>query len=143
MDGYSLQMAARYLFSGIKCHTSHPFVKSPGSILGSRMEAKVAYYKKSVLVTGRGVKDEVEDVGKGVFNRTLNGWIFPKRKLNAVLNKLESLPGVELVDETAAGSTSNKKKGKKKGRGNKQCRTKNSGKTDLMRYADFDYDYYV
>ena len=107
------------------------------------MEAKVTYYKKSVLVTGRGVKDEVEDVGKGVFNRTLNGWIFPKRKLNAVLNKLESLPGVELVDETAAGSTSNKKKGKKKGGGNKQCRTKNSGKTDLMRYVDFDYDYYV
>ncbi|OUV25420.1 MAG: hypothetical protein CBC48_16515 [bacterium TMED88] len=103
------------------------------------MEVKVAYYKKSVLVTGRDVEDEIKDIGKGVFNRTLNGWVFPRRKRDAVVTKLESLPGVELVDETAAGSTPNKKKGKKKGGGSKKRCTNKSGKIDILRYADYDY----
>ena len=68
------------------------------------MVVVVTYYKKSVLVTGAGtfdVKDELKGIG-GNYNRTLKGWVYSKSKRDAVVTKLRSLPGVDLVDETAA-----------------------------------------
>lgn len=71
------------------------------------MVVVVTYYKKSVLVTGAGtfdVKDELKGIG-GNYNRTLKGWVYSKSKRDAVVTKLRSLPGVDLVDETAAAAT--------------------------------------
>ena len=59
------------------------------------------HYKKAVLVTGAfEVKDELRGLG-GKYNIKLKGWVFPKKKCDAVVTKLQSLEGVDVVDETA------------------------------------------
>ena len=70
-------------------------------IINIIMTLKVQYYKKAVLVTGAfEVKDELRDLG-GKYNIKLKGWVFPKKKCDAVVTKLQSLEGVDVVDETA------------------------------------------
>jgi len=65
------------------------------------MTVKVAYYKKAVLVTGAfDVKDELKSLG-GKYNIKLKGWVFSKKKRDAVISRLQSLQGVDLVDDTA------------------------------------------
>jgi len=65
------------------------------------MTLKIQYYKKAVLVTGAfDVKDEVKSLG-GKYVHTLQGWVFSKKRRDAVISRLQSLQGVDVVDETA------------------------------------------
>ena len=65
------------------------------------MTLKVQYYKKAVLVTGAfDVKDELKSLG-GKYVHTLQGWVFSKKRRDAVISRLQSLQGVDVVDETA------------------------------------------
>jgi len=70
------------------------------------MTVKVAYYKKAVLVTGAfDVKDELKSLG-GKYNIKLKGWVFSKKKRDAVISRLQSLQGVDVVDQTADAAAS-------------------------------------
>ena len=65
------------------------------------MTLKIQYYKKAVLVTGAfDVKDELKSLG-GEYVHTLQGWVFSKKRRDAVISRLQSLQGVDVVDETA------------------------------------------
>ena len=70
-------------------------------IINIIMTLKVQYYKKAVLVTGAfDVKDELKSLG-GKYVGKLQGWVFSKKKRDAVISRLQSLQGVDVVDETA------------------------------------------
>ena len=65
------------------------------------MTLKVQYYKKAVLVTGAfDVRDVLKSIG-GKYVHTLQGWVFSKKRRDAVISRLQSLQGVDVVDETA------------------------------------------
>jgi len=81
----------------LKCYPEEKGEKSKDPL-------KVAYYKEAVLVTGAfDIKDELKDLG-GRYNRQLKGWVFSKKKRDAVVKLVkESLPaGVDMVDETVS-----------------------------------------